>query len=165
MKPTPLTLPELLDRIDSYFNCSLSDEEERELRSAIAATPFSHPAIDEARALMGFRKPTENIHTRRRRSAEGFRAVIGIAAAIALILTISLHLTHKSSLPAGIGDGTCIAYVNGCQITDESDVVRLMMADLREFESGADNIQDAISDDLTDIATIIQTYETDLPEL
>lgn len=166
MNRNPLTLPELLYRIDRYFDCTLSDEEERELRSAIANTPFSHPAIDEARALMGFRRLPETAKNRHRNSGGTFRTVISIAAALALIITIGIHLYNSPSLsPTVTDDGTCIAYVNGCCITDEADVVKLMIADLREFESGADDIQASIGDELSDLAKLIQSYETDFPDL
>lgn len=40
---------------ERYFDCSLSDAEEELLRDMLGRTRLSHPAIDELRALTGFR--------------------------------------------------------------------------------------------------------------
>ncbi|MDE6813670.1 MAG: hypothetical protein K2J28_07585, partial [Duncaniella sp.] len=90
MNRHPLTLPQLLEQIERYFDCSLTDAEERALRDEIAVTPLSHPAIDEARALMGFRRVQETAIRRSSRHT-ALRAAVSIAAAIALVVTLALH--------------------------------------------------------------------------
>ena len=51
-----IDLPTLLALLERYYECSLSDEDEHRLRGIIATTRLRHPAIDEARAVMGFRR-------------------------------------------------------------------------------------------------------------
>ncbi|MDE7474816.1 MAG: hypothetical protein K2M71_04225 [Duncaniella sp.] len=165
MNRHPLTLPQLLEQIERYFDCSLTDAEERALRDEIAVTPLSHPAIDEARALMGFRRVQETA-IRRSSRPTALRAAVSIAAAIALVVTLALHFLSAPSMAGTETDGgTCVAYVNGCRITDEADVVRLMMADLHEFESNVDDVETALTDDIGDITALLQSYENNFPEI
>lgn len=157
-----IDLNRLLGQIDRYFDCSLSDNEEEELRSIIASTTLSHPAIDEARALMGFRAP----QSRKKRSTvngPAMRSIISIAAAVAIIFTLCLTMIQ----PSNITESTCIAYVNGSCITDENDIIRLIAADMRDFSEGASEADQSFRDELGDVAPIIDDYQSDsqFPEI
>lgn len=178
MKQHNPTLPELLDLIERYFDCSLSDPEEEQLRSIIARTTLSHPAIDEARALMGFRLPSsaaskasgqsnvlpaDSLPARSRKRLS-LRAAISIAAAIAVIFAIGLHLSLNAPL-RGAAQTQCIAYANGERITDEADVIRLLTEDLREFNDGVEEADRNLNDELNIIAPVIEDYESPMPML
>lgn len=177
MKQHNPTLPELLDLIERYFDCSLSDPEEEQLRSIIARTTLSHPAIDEARALMGFRLPSaaskasgqsnilpaDSLPARSRKRLS-LRAAISIAAAIAVIFAIGLHLSINAPL-RGAAQTQCIAYANGERITDEADVIRLLTEDLREFNDGVEEADRNLNDELNIIAPVIEDYESPMPML
>lgn len=170
MKQHTLSLPELLGLIERFFDCSLSDSEELQLRQTIAETSYSHPAIDEARAIMGVRavyrarKPKgENLQksvkpeVRNRRAA--LRPALSIAAAVAFVLTLGIYeLVSPSS--GSIGKNQCIAYTNGCCITDEDDVINLLREDLREFDDAVEASDRSFADELGDIAPIIESYES-----
>ncbi|MDE5664602.1 MAG: hypothetical protein K2I31_01530 [Duncaniella sp.] len=167
MKQHDITLPELLELIERFYDCSLSDEEERQLRVAISSTSFSHPSIDEAKALMGFRRPdaatrknatpVRQSYTPRRRS--NIRMTLSIAAALAILLTLGINLTDSRTQGNG-SDGKCIAYANGKCITDENDIIRLLTDDLREFDDAVNDSDQSFADELGDIAPIIETYES-----
>ncbi|MCM1077831.1 MAG: hypothetical protein NC411_10795 [Bacteroides sp.] len=162
----PLPLPELLDLINRYYNCELSDREEMQLREDVATTPYNHPAIDEVRALMGFRMPSALSDNFRRQSAGiNRRAMLSIAAMIAVIVTIGIYLVVNPSASVMADGNHCIAYADGQRITDETDVMRLIANDLREFESGVRAMNSTISDELNDIAPIIEAYESPEPLL
>lgn len=161
------TLTELLKMIDLYFDCSLSDANEDRLRVIIAETTLSHPAIDDARALMGFRIPKTAVSTAPQPSKEvrknhiSPRAIISIAAAIAVVFAIGLHLSIGN--PTFPQTTQCIAYVNGERITDETDVVRLLTEDLREFNDGVEEADRDLNDELNIIAPVIEDYESPMP--
>lgn len=182
MKQDNIDLSRLLDLIERYYDCSLSDEEERSLRHTVATTTLSHPAIDEARALMGFRRPAATAQTagvtdakatpeasatrKSSRHAFSFRSAISIAAAAAVLITLAVNFLRPSE---GIGDygQTCIAYVNGTRITDEDDVIRLIAEDMSEFDDGSQEAAESFRDELDDVADIIDNYESEIifPEI
>lgn len=167
MNHSSTDINELLTLIERYFDCSLSDDEEKQLREVIAVTEISHPAVDEARALMGFRRPAPSAAKAPARRSRGtiIRAGLSIAAAVALIITIGIHVINPSA--AGQDDYTCIAYVNGAMITDEDQIMDLIAQDLREFNDQAVDTRQSIRKELGDIAPIIDDIESDtsLPEL
>lgn len=148
---------------ERYFECTLSEREEEELRGMLARTRLSHPAIDELRALTGFRQGRRmggRRHTSRRMLA-------GIAAAVAMVVTLGIGISryHDADAPLDGESATCIAYVNGVRITDEEDVIRQVLADMRDFEHGARSTADGFRDELGEIARTINAYETEYPEI
>lgn len=166
------TLTELLEWIELYFDCQLSDEEEAALRVIIARTPLSHPSIDEARALMGFRSPvirqseTNYPNSSRRSWPSRLRPALGIAAAVAVIMTLGIYLIGYHVNPS-VSNSKCMAYANGQCITDEADVIRLLTADLQEFNDETDELDQSLYDELDAIAPIIEDAEmpTELSEM
>lgn len=176
MKQHNPTLPELLDLIERYFDCSLSDSEEEQLRTIIARTTLSHPAIDEARAIMGFRRPSTAAPTRTTQPnvlpADSLtshskkriprRAVVSIAAAIAVVFAIGIHLGINAPSTTS-SNAQCFAYANGERITDEADVIRLLTEDLREFNDGVEEADRNLNDELNIIVPVIEDYESPMP--
>lgn len=134
------SLPELLVAIELYFDCRLSDDDEQRLRRAIMLTKLNHPAIDEARAVMGLRKPMK-------RAIVTSRVIrpVNIAASIALLIAggvgLSQYFSHSSF------EGKSIAYINGVKVTDRDEVMRLfnenlsiMGYDIEEMDSRFDKM-------------------------
>lgn len=170
MKQQQPTLPQLLDLIGRFFDCSLSDTEELQLRRTIAETSYSHPAIDEARAVMGVRpasriraaesnNPRKSVTPAVRNRRTSLRPALSIAAAMALVFTLGIYLLTSPSA-GSINESRCIAYANGHCITDEDDIIRLLQEDLREFDRTVEASDRSFTDDLGDIAPIIETYES-----
>ncbi|MBD5266940.1 MAG: hypothetical protein HDS29_00390 [Bacteroides sp.] len=127
------SLEAMLVAIELYFDCRLSDEEERRLRRAIAVTRVSHPAIDEARAVMGLRKPAERVIVSRKVLRQ-----ISIAASVALLIAGGIGISRyfsESSL-----ENKSIAYVNGVKVTDEDEVMRLFNANLSIMSDGIEEM-------------------------
>lgn len=164
-----MPLDHLLNSIEKYFDCSLTDEQEEELRRQIATTTLSHPAIEEAKALMGFRNSESNIsetpssprlyadNHSRRIDRHGFMAGASIAAAVALIISIGVIVLNpmKSATPQ------CVAYVNGQRVTDEDIVLALMAQNTHEFNIAADEAQQSLINELEFIAPVVDKYESD----
>lgn len=124
------SLEEMLSAIDLYFDCRLSDEEEMIVRRAISTTMIKHPAIDEARAVMGLRNPIK-------KRAPSIVKIVGIAASVALLLVGAVGLLQTSAYE---DTEYCYAYVNGKKITDEEDVMKLF---IDNFEVMCGGVQDA----------------------
>lgn len=125
------SLDGLLSAIDLYFDCRLSDEEELIVRRAISTTMIKHPAIDEAKAVMGLRNPVKRVPDVVR--------IVGIAASVALLLVGAVGLLYASAYD---DNEYCYAYVNGKKITDEDEVMKLFIDD---FEVMCGGVQDADS--------------------
>ena len=127
------SLEAMLVAIELYFDCRLSDEEERRLRRAIAVSRVSHPAIDEARAVMGLRKPAERVIVSRKALRQ-----VSIAASVALLIAGGIGISRyysESSL-----ENKSIAYVNGVKVTDEDEVMRLFNANLSIMSDGIEEM-------------------------
>lgn len=157
-----LTLEQLLKSIEQYFDCALSDEQENALRKEIARTEFSHPAIDEACAVMGIRSPAAICAKKPQgRHATHIRPILSIAASVAIIIALTLTIIRPSNPDVS----TCVAYVNGQCVTDENIVLALMTQNATEFHDGADQAQQTLIDDLEVIAPIVDQYESNINPL
>ena len=127
---------ELEQLIERYFDGETSVQEEQMLRDTLADCPWSSDTIDEARFTMGYftahnqqRPRIVNMSMRRR--------VIGIAASIAVLLTIgasALWYTNHSQ-------GVCIAYVNDKAINNEDAVMELIAEDLSTMDVASQSME------------------------
>lgn len=167
MNKNNLTLPQLLEAIELYFDCALTDEQEKGLRHEIAMTTYTHPSIDEARAVMGIHAAAAN----RRQSARGRKhgkfasrilPAMSIAASLALIITLVVLFMRPT---AETTTSTCVAYVNGKMVTDEDAVLALMARNIDELHEGASNADQALIDDLGLIAPVVDKYDTNFDPL
>lgn len=146
-------LSRLVDDIGRYFDCSMTDAEEADLRRRLAASTAIHPAIDEARAIMGLRRG------RRQRIAPRryLRAAAGIAAACAVAVSLGAMLLRHQSPDT---QEFCMAYVNGIAITAEEDVLRLTMGNLCGIAT-PDEMDTPPAIDLDDLSGAIDRYDND----
>ena len=97
MKTNDIPLPQLLTLIKKYFDCSLTDAEEACLRIMVATTCYSHPAIDEAKAVMGLRHIAK-AGSRKHNARISWVAVTGVAAAVAVAVSLATHFMLPSGL-------------------------------------------------------------------
>lgn len=153
-----MPLPRLLEMIERYFDCLLTDEEESRLRSVLATTTFTHPAIDEAKAIMGLLRPARE-KKRQTSFLKHWHPIASVAAASVVIAVGALFLLRARSFHT-VGDSTCIAYVNGTVVTDEAEVLRLLTADIREFGDGAREARLSIYEELDEAVPLIENYES-----
>lgn len=112
-------LNHLKEQIERYFDCSLSDAEEATLRRELATTELADPAIDEARALIGFRKP--RVSSKRKPAAW-----ISIAASVAVVIFVGAAMLKTEVTPSS----SCIARCGKVVVTDESEVIGLFVDDV-----------------------------------
>ena len=164
MNKNNLTLPQLLEAIELYFDCSLTDEQEKGLRHEIAMTTYSHPSIDEAKAIMGIqsaaisRKVSGHEHKQTyRKFTSRILPAMSIAASLALIITLGVLFARPVAKPA---TPSCVAYVNGKIVTDEEAVLALMAQNIDELHEGVSNANETLIDDLGLIAPVVDKYDT-----
>lgn len=129
---TPLTLSELEELSQLWFECRLSRSDERRLMKILAESQLSSPVIDDARALMGLESARPRKRWRMRGHAHGSRRlnVWMAAASVALVgaVGITLALQTQSS-----DQDMYVVYVNGKQVED-AEAAR-QMAEVRYRES------------------------------
>ncbi|MDE5807754.1 MAG: hypothetical protein K2H76_06520 [Muribaculaceae bacterium] len=154
----------LLKRIDDYFECRLSDEEEHLLLRDLAATPLSDPAIDEAKAVMGFRtinrknQAYDSQPVSHRRSAL-FRRFTAAAASVAILFSIGMCVNF---FDGNNGEDRCFAYVNGKKITDEKEVEKLLLQNLSEFGDSMNDAQEGLFDEIGELAPVAELFDSQL---
>ncbi|MBD5190214.1 MAG: hypothetical protein HDS95_08060 [Bacteroidales bacterium] len=156
---------ELLEAIDRYFDCALSDNEERELRRILAITDSDNPSVLEAKALMGFATINSGNHPAAAKGLSSPRFLMtpnskrkllkttGVAAAIALIVSLGMMVINKAGSNQ-INNSECIAYVNGQRITDEETVMSLLVENISELDRGAEEAQNLFIEDLNELLPI-----------
>lgn len=150
---------------ERYFDCSLSDAEEELLRDMLGRTHLSHPAIDELRALTGFRTNV-GMRSSERRFKGRVRLVSGVAAACVVIISLGLYTSRRASVISASADvSTCVAYAGGKRITDQEAIIRLLGEDMREFARDVRASEESFSEELSDVARIIDNIENEYPEI
>ncbi|MCC8114643.1 MAG: hypothetical protein LIP03_11785 [Bacteroidales bacterium] len=134
--------------IERYFAGETSVAEERELRQLLASTDASSPAIDEARAVMGYFAVARNKKAAIKPPRYG--SVLARAAAIAVLIgfgTWALTLT---------GPDPCEAFAYGSRISDDEMVIALIDNDLQAMGAASAQVNQDI---LADLQLFNQTPE------
>ena len=60
---------------------------------------------------------------------------------------------------------TCVAYAGGKRITDQEAIIRLLGEDMREFTRDVRASEESFSEELSDVARIIDNIENEYPEI
>lgn len=111
--------------IKRYFDATTTADEEKRLR-AILADPATErtPAVEEARAVMGYTAVASAV-IRPRRSSRRWVAAASVAASVAVVVLIGWH-----SLSAAADDNTAVIYANGRIIHSTEQAIGIMTAQL-----------------------------------
>ena len=137
MKHDKLNINQLEAMIDRYFECDLTEAEERQLLHELAVTSHRSVAIDEARFTMGFLGVGMERHLKRKRSATLKRTWhVAAVAMVALVAGSGIYLLNARP------SGECHAYVNGKLIDHDEQVMSMIkndMSSLGEASTSIDN--------------------------
>lgn len=163
------TLPLLLKAIEGYFDCTLSETEEKILYKWLSTTTYRHQSIDEARAVMGIthlNPLTTTVHLssthttsgqNRSNHNKGHRAgrfllplYSAAAAAVAILLLVA------NLLPFPRAESTCIAYAGGKKIVDENEVLALLQSQIADFHSQSQAQSVEFIDQLSDLPPVVE---------
>ena len=154
---------ELLREIERYFDCQLTDEEERRLRERIRHTQVSHPAVEEAKALMGFSTISGSV-TNGEKVERGIPFgkmpawIKGMAASLLLLIAGGCIFLIADGSEEG---GEYIAYINGKYVTDEETVLAALMDNMGEFNEGMTVAREDAEGELEDFSPFAECVESD----
>lgn len=122
MKPDELNLTiEELDRLcHLYMDCRLTVLEEKELEYTLTHTTLTSPVIAEVRSLMSISTTTRPAILPRRRKMPDWRYIMGVAASVAVIISVAvyLHTYHTPSLSDGEPGEYIAAYSHGKRLNE-----------------------------------------------
>ncbi|MBO5456265.1 MAG: hypothetical protein J6A20_07095 [Muribaculaceae bacterium] len=135
-----MTLEQIEELVNAYFDCRLSRNEEAELCRLLASSPLHSPDIDSCRLEMGIeaamRKP------RRSHARIPFRHILSIAASIALVIGICATIMFRSTEEMS---SSTIVYIAGKKIENYTYAQKLAeqsqaesMAEMREMLNEAE---------------------------
>ncbi|MDE6577487.1 MAG: hypothetical protein K2K58_04880 [Muribaculaceae bacterium] len=140
----------LLQEIERYFDCLLSDEDESILVRKLATTEINHPAVNEAKALMGFRTMEQSI-SKLPQDMKGVKRTnirLRIMQAAACLLLLIMGVGYVSYSTGSDKDSECLAYVNGSRVSDDEAVMELIMKDITELNQGLDEAREDVLDEI-----------------
>lgn len=137
---------------EAYFEGTLSEAEEEELKAFLSSAEGAGREYDELRAVMGCFSVGKSLYRRRKNNySEGAEILrerhfwrplySGIAAAVAC-LVVAIGITM------GLHDreNYCVTFYKGAKITDETVVMDDVEATLAEMMSSGSDVQGQLSD-------------------
>ena len=151
------TTEEWSQLVERYFEATLSDDEERELRLFLASDASSSPIFDEAKAVIGYiatvKAHKQQGNTRKRNSIIG--QIARYSAAAAIIGAIIVGIRYNST-PSEI----CVAYIDGKRYTDRATVLAQMHKAMAHVSNNT--IQYSAQQQLSDIFGTLNDNSQDI---
>lgn len=127
---TDFTLRELETLADAWFECRLDDEEEKALRTLLAASQLHSPALDQCRMAMGL-----ELTAARSRAARHSRPVrriwLSAAASVALLAGLGFAALTLMQPSADLIE----VYIDGRRVDDPERARAIAEAQLRQSQN------------------------------
>lgn len=122
-----------LQLIERYFEATITDDEEQQLKQFLASPHSNSPQYDEIKAVMGFLSIGKRYNNQpKKRHTIGINRVlrwsVAAAVAIGIIGTAAIQLNNDNDI--------CIAYINGKKYTDEAIVLAQMQSTMQQINKG-----------------------------
>lgn len=154
---------ELLRDIERYFECQLTEEEEKNLRCRLITTTLDFPELEESKAVMGFQTikhsgPANKSIVRKINNIRIIRLAEEIAAILIVAIGVGMGIMFKNSPDRA---SECVAYVNGQCVTDEAKVMQILEQNIAELETGA---AEARNDVVAEMADLLENINDLQPE-
>lgn len=138
--------------IEAYFDCTLSEQEEQQLKQMLATTTEDTADVREAKAVLGvfamerkFSKGTPIQHSRK-------HIVRYAAAAIAVFAIVFGGIKYAEYQ----NDNACVMFVNGEKISNENIVFAQMMGQIDDISEAADYNDQTMDSQLDDMASVLE---------
>lgn len=147
--PPTLSVDELHRLITRYFNGETDLAEERLLKTVLADSSFSTPAIEEARAVLGY-FATVTPQPQRHRSRFITPVRLRVAAAASIVIALSAWFTLSGS-----NSGECTAYIAGHRTDDITIIKQAIMLQLESASEAADDVNSAIASEFACMSEIL----------
>ena len=147
---TPLPIDDLHRLIARYFDGDTDTDEERLLKSALARTAFHSPAIEEARAVLGYFATSGHQcrQPKRRHAISRY-----VAAAAVTIIAISVLVTWL--IPSVNDTGECLAYISGQKTEDATLVKQAIILQIRSASEAADDVSASVASEFACMSEIL----------
>lgn len=151
------TIEEWSMLVEQYFDATLTDDEEKQLRLFLASDASSSPIFDEAKAVIGYiatvKAHKQQGNTRKRNSIIG--QIARYSAAAAIIGAIIVGIRYNST-PSEI----CVAYIDGKRYTDRATVLAQMHKAMAHVSNNT--IQYSAQQQLSDIFGTLNDNSQDI---
>ncbi|MCM1518356.1 MAG: hypothetical protein NC117_06930 [Pseudoflavonifractor sp.] len=140
-----LTIEELDELCRLYMDCKLSVLEEKELEYILTHTSMTSEQIAEVRVLMSIPSLPQTHEPIHKTKFWNWRYVSGIAASVAILLSVALHYTFShSAKPSDVNsDVYVVAYSHGARLSDKE-------------AASANNLAMAKADSLMNLASLTE---------
>lgn len=146
--------------IEAYFDCTLSEQEEEQLKQMLATTEEDTADVREAKAVLGvfamerkLLQGAQPITNNEFRITHSKRSIVRYAAAAVAVFAIVIggmkYVEYQE-------DNACVMYVNGEKISNENIVIAQMMGQMDDISEAADNTEQTMSDQLNDISSVLE---------
>ena len=118
----------------AYLDCQLSVMEETELQYVLSKLPYKSTCIDQVRMLMHISLPPRASRCPKI-SAQRFnlKPLIGIAASLAIVISIGIALVRGHSGTENVSDAVYIAYVDGHEL-DRAQSLEVVKSDMQRAD-------------------------------
>ena len=146
--------------IEAYFDCTLSEQEEQQLKQMLATTEEDTDDVREAKAVLGVfameRKLSQDaqpITNNELSITHSKRSIIRYAAAAVAVFAIVFggmkYVEYQE-------ENACVMYVNGEKISNENVVLAQMMGQMDDISEAADYNDQTMSSQLDDMASVLE---------
>ncbi len=146
--------------IEAYFECTLSEQEEQQLKQMLATTEEDTADVREAKAVLGvfamerklsqYAQPNTNHAPRITHSN---RSIIRFAAAAVAVFAIVFGGIKYAEYQE---DNACVMYVNGEKISNENIVLAQMTGQMEDISEAADYTDQTMFNQLDDMASVLE---------
>lgn len=146
--------------IEAYFDCTLSEQEEQQLKQMLATTEEDTADVREAKAVLGVfamerklsqdAQPITNNEFRITHSKRNFVRYAAAAVAVFAIVFGGMKYVEYQE------DNACVMYVNGEKISNENVVLAQMMGQMDDISEAADYNDQTMSSQLDDMASVLE---------
>ena len=145
--------------IEAYFDCTLSEQEEQQLKQMLATTEEDTADVREAKAVLGVfameRKlsqdaPITNTELSITHSKRNFVRYAAAAVAVFAIVFGGMKYVEYQE------DNACVMYVNGEKISNENVVLAQMMGQMDDISEAADYNDQTMFSQLDDMASVLE---------
>ncbi|MCQ2256173.1 MAG: hypothetical protein MJZ29_11830 [Bacteroidaceae bacterium] len=146
--------------IEAYFDCTLSEQEEQQLKQMLATTEEDTADVREAKAVLGvfamerkLSQGAQQITNHELRITHSKRSIVRYAAAAVAVFAIVIggmkYVEYQE-------DNACVMYVNGEKISNEKIVLAQMVGQMDDISEAADYNDQTMFNQLDDMASVLE---------
>lgn len=146
--------------IEAYFDCTLSEQEEQQLKQMLATTEEDTADVREAKAVLGvfamerkLSQDAQQITNHEFRITHSKRSIVRYAAAAVAVFAIVIggmkYVEYQE-------DNACVMYVNGEKISNEKIVLAQMVGQMDDISEAADYNDQTMFNQLDDMASVLE---------